>query len=77
MSLEKILKDSFNMKKEEYHDEKALMDLEDWDSMNHMIFITRLEEEFNINLEGGEIISLVTIGDIRKLLEKKGIKDGI
>ena len=77
MLLEEILKDSFNMKKEDYLDDKSLIELEDWDSMNHMVFITRLEEEYKINLEGDEIISLITIRDVKNLLEKRGIKDAI
>jgi acyl carrier protein len=75
MTLHQILKDSFNMKDAEYQDDKTLMDLADWDSMNHMIFITRLEEVFSIELNGNEVISLVTIGDVKALLDKKGVKE--
>jgi acyl carrier protein len=48
------------------------MGLEDWDSMNHMIFITNLEQEYRVELSGEEIISLVTIGDVKKILAAKG-----
>jgi acyl carrier protein len=70
--LQQVLKDSFNMKDAEYHDNQSLMGLEDWDSMNHMIFITNLEQEYSVELSGEEIISLVTIGDVKKILAAKG-----
>ena len=60
------------MKDAEYHDNQSLMGLEDWDSMNHMIFITNLEQEYRVELSGEEIISLVTIGDVKKILAAKG-----
>jgi acyl carrier protein len=74
MTLQQVLKDSFNMKDSEYEDEKSLIELEDWDSMNHMIFITRLEEAFCIELNGVEIVALEKIGDVKKILESKGKK---
>jgi len=41
--------------------------------MNHMIFITQLEEQFNIELTGDEITDMFTIGDIKKVLIQKGV----
>ncbi len=72
MMLQQVLKESFNLKDSQYQDDQSLMELEDWDSMNHMIFITNLEEAYGIELSGNEIISLVTIGDIKKILAGKG-----
>ena len=77
MELKEILKDCFNMKSEEFQIDQSLMQLEDWDSMNHMLFITRLEEGYNIDLTGDEIITLQTIGDVKQILQKKGIIEGI
>jgi acyl carrier protein len=72
MTLQDVLKDAFNMKDSEYTDTQSLMQLEDWDSMSHMVFITQLEEVFDVELSGDEIISLETIGDVKKLLDRKG-----
>jgi acyl carrier protein len=72
MTLQEVLKDAFNMKDAEYNDTQSLMQLEDWDSMSHMVFITQLEEAFGIELSGDEIVSLETIGDVKKILESKG-----
>lgn len=72
MTLQDVLKEAFNMKDSEYTDAQSLMQLEDWDSMSHMVFITQLEEVFDVELSGDEIISLETIGDVKKLLDRKG-----
>lgn len=71
--LKKILKDSFAMTDSEFTDQQSLMQLKDFDSMNHMLFVTKLEEEFGIELTGDEIISLEKIGDIKNLLTAKNI----
>jgi acyl carrier protein len=77
MTLQEVLKEAFNMREAEYADTKPLMQLEDWDSMSHMVFITQLEEEFGVELNGDEIVSLETIGDVKKLLVAKGKKEQI
>lgn len=51
--------------------ETKLKDFSNWDSMNHMILITHIESEFNIQLTGDEIADLQTVGCINKLIELK------
>lgn len=71
--LKKILKDSFAMADSEFTDEQGLMQLKDFDSMNHMLFVTKLEEEFGIELTGDEIMTLEKVGDVKSLLVAKNI----
>jgi acyl carrier protein len=71
--LKKVLVESFGMTDQEFTDDQALLNLKDFDSMNHMVFVSKLEEEFAIVLTGDEIISMVKIGDIKKLLTSKSI----
>lgn len=68
MELKDILKSSFNIKEEQFNDDQVLMDLPEWDSMNHMLFITELENQYGIELTGDEIADMRTIGDIKKAL---------
>ncbi|CAN5360229.1 hypothetical protein BH10BAC4_BH10BAC4_10130 [soil metagenome] len=72
MKLNDLLKETFNAQPSEVNDASRLMSFADWDSMNHMLFITRLEESYDVNLTGDEIASMETVGDIRKLLQSKG-----
>ena len=45
MKLSTILKESFNANEAQLTDESRLMALEEWDSLSHMFFITKLEEK--------------------------------
>lgn len=73
MNLQDLLKASFNLKESEYQDAQAIMELSEFDSMNYMLFITQLEESYGIDLTGDEITEMRTIGDIKKVLQSKGI----
>ena len=73
MILNQILTDIFGMKPEQDSDETSILSMPNFDSMNHMIFITQLEEKFNIELTGDEITDMLTIGDIKRVLIQKGI----
>ena len=72
MKLTKLIKESFNENMDTLKDEESLNSFADWDSMAHMFFITRLEEEYSIELTGYEIAGMQTIGDIKKVITSKG-----
>ena len=65
-----ILKESIGTS-ETVNQETKLKDFSNWDSMNHMILITQIESEFNIQLTGDEIADLQTVGCINQLIELK------
>lgn len=73
MTLKDLLIESFALKESEYLDDQSLTQLEQFDSMNHMLFITKLEDEFEIDLTGDEIADISTIGDVKKALSSKGV----
>ena len=72
MKLSKILKESFNADENSLTDETKLMALNEWDSLSHMFFITKLEEGYGIDLTGDEIANMQTVGDVRKMIVSKG-----
>jgi acyl carrier protein len=72
MKLTKILKESFNANEVELTDDKELMTFSEWDSMAHMFFITKLEEEYAIELTGDEISEMKTVGNIKVIITSKG-----
>ncbi|MFN9581076.1 MAG: acyl carrier protein, partial [Bacteroidota bacterium] len=73
MTLHDILKEIFHIKEEEFKDEQSILALDEFDSMNHMLLVTKIEEVYNVELSGDEIISIHTIGDIKQILSKKGV----
>lgn len=52
-------------------EETVAADIDNWDSMNHVILISNIEQEFNINFDIMEIISIEKFGDFIDLVEKK------
>ena len=72
MKLNDVLKESFNANDSEINDNARLSSYEEWDSMTHMFFITKLEEVYNIELTGDEIADMQTVGDIKQIIVSKG-----
>jgi len=71
MKLYDVLKDSFNVSESEMTDDAKLMNYAEWDSMTHMLFITKLEDAYNIELNGDEIADMQTVADVKNILLTK------
>jgi acyl carrier protein len=70
-NLNKLICDTFGIDKVDLHDSLTSDDIEKWDSLGQFFLISRLEKTYDIVLEIDEIFSMVTIGDIRKIVETK------
>ena len=53
------------------NDEMTAADVENWDSLTHMIMISKVEEEFGVKFRLKELNKLKKVGDIISLLEEK------
>lgn len=73
MKLFEVLKDSFGVTEAEMVDDARLSGYGEWDSMTHMLFITRLEEAYGLELSGDEIADMKTVADIKRIITSKGI----
>ena len=71
--LDELLKEAFRVKESDYTDESELMNFKEWDSMAHMFLITKLEETYNIMLDGDEIAIMNTVGQIKNILRKHNV----
>ena len=56
-------------------DETSPENTPQWDSLQSMNLVLALEGAFNLRLSTKEIISMRTIGIVRKVLRSKGIED--
>ena len=74
MSLEKIFVEVFSIPQDSVVDDLALADIPSWDSMAHMLFIVRLEEDYQVQFTGDEIADIRTVGDTRAALLARGAK---
>lgn len=66
-----ILSKVFLLDKDKITDELRRKDFEPWDSMNHLIIVSEIENEFEIFFEDEEVVELWTVGDIKKVLGSK------
>ncbi|MEA2070417.1 MAG: acyl carrier protein [Asgard group archaeon] len=49
-------------------------DIEEWDSMAHLILVSELEQNFDIIMEDEEIANIKNISDIKDALKKYGVE---
>ena len=72
MKIETIFSAVFSIPEATIQDSTELKSIPSWDSMAHMVLITRLEEEFQVQLTGDEIADMQTVGDARRSLAGHG-----
>lgn len=70
MKLDQILTEVFACGGDALADETDLRSIPSWDSMTHMILITRVESEYDFQMSGDEIASLETVGDLRGIVAR-------
>ncbi len=66
-----IFRDVLEDEKLELKAETTANDVEEWDSVNHLILIHAIEESFKVKFDLGEMISFRTVGDICQSISKK------
>lgn len=60
---------------ESINDETSPENTPVWDSLNAMNLVSAIEGAFNVRLSTKEIVSMRTVGIVRKVLKAKGIED--
>jgi acyl carrier protein len=50
----------------------ALRNIEEWDSLKHVLLVVGLENKLNVKLTAEEIQGIVTVADVGRVLEQKG-----
>ena len=71
MTLERIFAEVFAIPEDRVNDALALRDIASWDSMSHMMLISRLEEIFSVEFTGDEIADFRNVKDIREALDRR------
>jgi acyl carrier protein len=52
-------------------DDLEIGDIQEWDSLRHMMIVTALEKEFGIKFQREELVDLENVRDIIDLVENK------
>ncbi|TPN89134.1 acyl carrier protein [Aquimarina algicola] len=55
----------------ELHDELTAKDVDGWDSLSHMMIITKIEEEFGIRFKLRDLNKLKNMGSLITLIQSK------
>jgi acyl carrier protein len=74
MSLERIFAEVFSIPEKTVNDALGLREISSWDSMSHMILITRVEEAFSVEFTGDEIADFRNVRDVREALNRRETK---
>lgn len=70
-SFNEIVCQVLQIKLSDLSDDLSYEDIRNWDSLTQFELISRLEREFKVSFEIDEILSMVTIGDIRSIFNIK------
>lgn len=66
-----IFHEAFGDKNIVLRDDMTAADVENWDSLTHMLMITKVEEEFGIKFKLKELNKLKMVGDLITIVETK------
>ena len=72
--LKLIIKKIFKIEAADINDELSPATISTWDSMNYLIFISEIEKEFQITFTMDEILKAKNLGDIKAVMNDKGIR---
>jgi len=64
-----IVYEIFNVPQSEVRDDMSIKDIPEWDSMNYLLFIAKLEEVFSFSFDMDEIMNAKTLGELRVITE--------
>jgi acyl carrier protein len=73
--IEKTFSDILGVPEEKINDDSSPENTPEWDSLQAMNLVTALEEAFDVRLSTKEIVSMRTVGLVRKVLRAKGVQD--
>ena len=54
-----------------FNENTSSADVHHWDSLNHVVFISKIEEEFSLRFDLREMLEINTIGDICRVIQSK------
>jgi acyl carrier protein len=73
--LNKIISRTFGLREDQIEDDLVPGEVEKWDSLTQIVLISAIESEYKIVFDIEDILGVMTIGDIRSILNKKLAKE--
>ena len=69
--INKIFSEVFEKSDMEITEETSAKDVDEWDSLNHVLLIAAIEKHFRIKFELSDMLYIKNIGDIRRSVINK------
>ncbi len=70
--LQTVFRDVFDDPNLVLSDTTTAADIPDWDSLQHVTLLFRIEDEFDVEFVGDEAATLANVGELESLLAQKG-----
>ena len=78
MKLYDIIAGVLNIEPSTLNEESNALNTPNWDSLRHIEVILAVETAYNIRFAINEVVNMQNLGDMRKVLETKGVSfDGV
>lgn len=71
--LKEILAKVFLTDKAKIDDDMSRKDMDEWDSMAHLLLVSEVESTFDVMISDDDIMEIQTVGDVKKVLRKLGV----
>ena len=65
-----VFERALRVKREKLSDRTRRGDLEEWDSLGHLVLVEALSEEFKINISPESALDMETIHDIKRVISQ-------
>ena len=72
-NLEELLAELLQISVTKVTADLTMKDLDVWDSLKHMEVIAALEQQFELQFSFDEIVTMRSVGDIKRVLSSKGV----
>lgn len=68
--LNQVFRDIFDDESIEVTDSTTAADIEDWDSLTHIMLLSSVEDEFGVHFDMKAVQTLKNVGDMADLIEE-------
>ena len=68
--IKKIFCETLGVSESEVNDETSYNSFEQWDSLKHIQFVSKFEEEFDIEIDMDSVIDMSTFKRVKEIIKK-------
>ena len=73
-TIEEVVSGVFGVDRESVDESSSPENVEGWDSMGHLNLVAALEQGFNVSIDIGDVMEMVSVKKIREILMQYGVR---